>query len=61
MVTEKHSIRKISFSHFINHQWVKVSGKLKWIASGKDIVVGVSANNDTFYRDGISDAAPTGT
>ena len=46
---------------FIYHQeWVHVPGKLKWIASGKDIVVGVNAYDDIYFRDGISNRAPMG-
>ena len=35
-------------------------GKLKWIGSGVDIVVGVNANDDIWYRTGVSDANPIG-
>ena len=36
-------------------------GKLKWIASGTDVVVGVNSDDDIFYREGITSDNPTGT
>ena len=45
-------------SHF---QWIHIPGKLKWISSGSNIVVGVNSNNDIFYRKGMSAGRPTGT
>ena len=34
---------------------------MKWISSGKDILVGVSNSDEVFYRAGMSSATPTGT
>ena len=42
-------------------QWEHIGGKLKWISSGNNIVLGVNSNNDIFFRHGISPQAPTGT
>ena len=36
-------------------------GKLKWVGSGRNILVGVNSNDDIFYRAGMSAANPTGT
>ena len=41
--------------------WVKVPGKLKWLASGTDLLVGVNSANDIFYRKGMTAQTPTGT
>ena len=41
-------------------QWVQVPGKLKWISSGLNIVVGVNASGEIWYRTGVSDANPIG-
>jgi len=35
--------------------------KLKWVSSGKDLVVGVDNSNNVFYREGITRKEPTGT
>ena len=43
------------------HQISQVSGSLKYISSGDDIVVGVNANDEIYRRDGISRQNPTGT
>ena len=42
-------------------QWTHVGGKLKWISSGRNVVVGVNSNNDIYYRTGMSARAPTGS
>ena len=42
-------------------QWTQVGGKLKWISSGKNIVVGVNSADDIFYRDGITSTNQIGT
>ena len=38
-----------------------MGGKLKWISSGDNIVVGVNSANHIYYRKGITAATPTGT
>merc|ERR1712147_302195 len=43
------------------HGWTKVPGNLRWISSGKDFVVGVTKNDEIFYRKGVSCDNPTGT
>ena len=44
-----------------HHQWQPIGGRLKWISSGENIVVGVNSNNDIFNRQGISQSNPFGT
>ena len=34
---------------------------MKWISSGKDIVLGVNSNDDIYFRHGISASTPAGT
>ena len=41
--------------------WTDVPGKLQWIGSGTDHVVGVNSANDIFYREGMTADNPTGT
>ena len=36
-------------------------GKLKWVGSGRNILVGVNSNDDIYYRAGMSATNPTGT
>ena len=40
--------------------WVHIDGKLKWVASGRNIIVGCNHHDDVFYRTGMSVANPTG-
>ena len=44
-----------------NFQWIHVPGKLKWISSGRGVVVGVNSGNNIYYRKGLSAGRPTGT
>lgn len=41
-------------------QWTHVPGKLKWISSGRGVVVGVTTANTIYYRKGMSPRKPTG-
>ena len=41
-------------------QWTHVPGKLKWISSGRGVVVGVNSRNNIYYRSGLSSGTPTG-
>ena len=38
-----------------------IPGKLKWIAVGHDIVIGVNSADDIYYRVGINRDKPVGT
>ena len=51
----------INFHTLLLLQWEHIGGKLKWISSGKDIVLGVNSNDDIFFRHGISAGTPAGT
>ena len=42
-------------------QWQRISGGLKWIGSGTDIVVGVNSQDKIYYRRGVSSSNPTGS
>ena len=42
-------------------QWERTDGKLKWISSGTNLVVGVYENDYIYYRTGVSASNPTGT
>ena len=44
----------------ITFQWESIDGTMKWISSGKDILVGVDRNNEVYYRSGMSSANPKG-
>ena len=44
----------------ITFQWDAIDGTMKWISSGKDILVGVDRNNEIYYRSGMSPSNPTG-
>ena len=45
----------------IAFQWAKIDGKLKWVASGHGIIVGVNAADLIYYRVGITPKKPLGT
>jgi hypothetical protein len=49
------------FNNLLILQWIHVPGKLKWIASGRGVVVGVNTANNIYYRKGLSARKPTGT
>ena len=42
-------------------QWIHIPGKLKWISSGRNVVIGVNSGNNIYYRKGMSSGRPTGT
>ena len=42
-------------------QWTHVPGKLKWISSGRGVVVGVNSGNNIYYRKGLSAGRPQGS
>ena len=42
-------------------QWQNIPGKLIWISSGSNFVVGVNRQHAIYYRAGISQSSPTGT
>ena len=41
--------------------WTKVDGMMTWLSSGENIVWGVSANGELWYRAGIDTNCPMGT
>ena len=41
--------------------WSKIDGMMVWVASGVDIVWGVSENGDLWYRVGVDSNTPMGT
>ena len=41
--------------------WSKVDGMMVWLRSGENIVWGVSANGELWYRAGIDQYCPMGT
>lgn len=41
--------------------WTLISGGLKQVDVGKDIVVGVNNNDEIFYRYGVTNNLPSGT
>ena len=45
----------------IGSGWQRIAGGLKWISSGDDIVWGVNAADQIYYREGISASNPAGT
>ena len=42
-------------------QWTHIGGRLKWISSGRNVVVGVNSGNNIYYRTGMSAGKPTGS
>jgi hypothetical protein len=49
-----------SFGNSFIFQWTRVPGKLKWISSGRGVVVGVTTANTIYYRKGMSPRKPAG-
>jgi hypothetical protein len=49
-----------SFGNSSIFQWTHVPGKLKWISSGRGVVVGVTTANTIYYRKGMSPRKPAG-
>ena len=63
-------LEMMQFLNFVNvmeyflhehFQWTHISGKLKWISSGRNVVVGVNSGDNIYYRTGMSAGAPTGS
>ena len=48
-------------ANFELSQWEHIGGKLKWISSGKNLVIGVNSNDDIYFRHGISSSSPAGS
>ena len=50
----------VNFDHE-HFQWTHIGGKLKWISSGRNVVVGVNSGDNIYYRTGMSAGTPTGS
>ena len=54
-------VNQMEYFQLEHFQWTHVGGKLKWISSGRNVVVGVNSGNNIYYRTGMSAGAPTGS
>ena len=54
-------VNQMEYFQLEHFQWTHIGGKLKWISSGRNVVVGVNSGNNIYYRTGMSAGAPTGS